>query len=176
MFADVRGYTAMSGERAPSDMAERIAALQRWGTREVDRHGGVIDRFAGDSIMATFNVSGTRVEHAEHALEAAIALQDKAALMDLGLGVGLATGPVIVGAFAPRGNMSVIGETPNLAARLQVEAQAGEVLMSAEAFRRLAGWLEARGLIASAEELPLKGFDSPVPAHRLTRREPLRPD
>lgn len=146
MFADVRGYTAMSGERAPRDMAERIASLQRWATREVDRHGGMVDRFAGDAVMATFNFSGARIDHAEHAMEAAIALQDKAALMDLGLGVGLAAGPAIVGALALGGNVSVIGETTNLAARLQAQALAGEVLLSAGAFRRLTAWLDAKGL------------------------------
>jgi class 3 adenylate cyclase len=169
MFADVRGYTAMSNERAPRDMAERIAALQRWATREVDRHGGMVDKFAGDAVMAIFNVSGAHIDHAEHAMEAAIALQDKAALLELGLGVGLAAGPAIVGTFAPRGNISVIGETTNLAARLQAQAQAGEVLLSADAFRRLMGWLDAKGFPVRAEELSLKGFDAPVAAYRVTR-------
>jgi class 3 adenylate cyclase len=169
MFADVRGYTAMSGERSPRDMAERIASLQRWAAREIDRHGGIVDKFAGDAVMATFNVSGARIDHAEHAMEAAIALQDKGALMDLGLGVGLAAGPAIVGTFVSGSNMSVIGETTNLAARLQSQAQSGEVLLSADAFKRLAGWLDARGFPTSKEELSLKGFDAPVPAYRVTR-------
>ena len=104
-------------------------------------------------------------------MEAAIALQDKAALMGLGLGVGLAAGPAIVGTFQTGNNMSVIGETTNLAARPQARAQAGEVIMSSDAFRRLKGWLDSKALAAKAEELILKGFDSPVPVYRVTRAD-----
>jgi class 3 adenylate cyclase len=63
----------------------------------------------------------------------------------------------------------VIGETTNLAARLQAQAQAGEVLLSAGAFKRLTGWLDSKGLPVSAEKLSLKGFDAPVQAYRVAR-------
>ena len=58
LFADVRGFTEMSGRIAPADMLERIGSLQRWASQEVGRHHGSIDKFAGDAIMATFNISG----------------------------------------------------------------------------------------------------------------------
>ncbi|MDQ6722090.1 MAG: AAA family ATPase, partial [Candidatus Dormibacteraeota bacterium] len=58
LFADVRGFTEMSGRSAPADMLERIGSLQRWASQEVARQHGAIDKFAGDAIMATFNISG----------------------------------------------------------------------------------------------------------------------
>jgi class 3 adenylate cyclase len=90
LFADVRGYTEMSGHNAPADMLERIGSLQRWASQEVSRQHGVIDKFAGDAIMATFNVSGHSVDHTLQALKAAIAIIDKAALAGLPVGAGIA--------------------------------------------------------------------------------------
>ncbi len=169
LFADVRGYTAMTASHAPQDMAERIATLQRWAKNEVERHYGLVDKFAGDAVMATFNASGARVDHCEHAMEAAAALQDKAALRDLRLGVGIAVGPAIVGRFVPDGNVSVLGETTNLAARLQAQAREGEIILSADAYKRLGAWLAQRDLQPSSEQLSLKGFDHPVEVYRVER-------
>ena len=96
--------------------------------------------------MATFNATGTRLDHAREALEAALAMSGKAALLDLGLGIGIAVGPAVVGRTVADGNVSVLGTTTNLAARLQTAAQAGEIVLSDEAHRRVAQWLAERGL------------------------------
>jgi class 3 adenylate cyclase len=117
--------------------------------------------------MATFNVSGSRVDHAVLALEAALALRDKAALMDLPVGIGVAVGPAVVTRSVDDENLSVLGPTTNLAARLQQAASGGEILLSLEAFRRVAPWLGERGLRADPEELELKGFDGAQSAYRL---------
>jgi hypothetical protein len=93
LFADVRGYTALSSTTAPADLAERIGTLHRWAAAEVGRHHGFVDKFAGDAVMATFNATGTRIDHAQEALAAALALSGKAALLDLGVGIGIAVGP-----------------------------------------------------------------------------------
>ena len=162
LFADVRGYTEMTAQRTPDKMADLVAALQRWATREVDRHFGLIDKFAGDAVMATFNVSGDRIDHCRHALQAAIALRDKAALAGVPLGIGLAVGPAVVGRFVPNANLSVIGETTNLAARLQQSAGGGEIMLSDEAYRRVREWLESRSISAKAREVTLKGFKEGV--------------
>src|SRR5205807_1755514 len=55
MFADVRGYTALTAATAPADLADRIETLHRWASAEVGRHHGLVDKFAGDAVMATFN-------------------------------------------------------------------------------------------------------------------------
>jgi adenylate cyclase len=167
MFADVRGYTAMASATTPADLADRISAFQRWAAAEVNRHRGLVDKFAGDAVMATFNASGARLDHATHALETALALSGKAELLDLGVGIGIAVGPAVVRRTAVAGNVSVLGTTTNLAARLQTAAQAGEIVLSEEAHRRVEQWLAERGLEAAPQALELKGFDGPQPAWRI---------
>ena len=172
LFADVRGYTTLSGVAAPADLVDRVASLQRWVTQEVRRRRGLVDKFAGDAVMATFNVSGASVDHTLQALNVALAIRDKAALLQMPVGVGIAVGPAVVGRLAPGANISVLGETTNLASRLQSAAGPGEVLLSAEAYRRVASWLAEKRLAAGEEELSLKGFSSPVVAYRLVAPVP----
>jgi predicted ATPase/class 3 adenylate cyclase len=167
MFADVRGYTALSADAAPADLADRMQALHRWAAAEVSRHHGFVDKFAGDAVMATFNATEARLDHATHALEAALALSGKAALLDLGVGIGIAVGPAVVGRTTADGNVSVLGSTTNLAARLQSAAGAGEIVLSEEAHRRVAQWLAERELEAVPQALELKGFADPQPVWRL---------
>ena len=167
MFADVRGYTPLTSASTPQDLADRITTLHRWAATEVGRRYGIVDKFAGDAVMATFNAAGARVDHAVLALDAALALRDKAALMDLPVGIGIAVGPAVVTRSVGDANVSVLGEATNLAARLQTAAAGGEILLSDEAFRRVSGWLGERGLAVEREELELKGFDGPQPAYRL---------
>src|SRR5258708_28007733 len=125
LFADVRGYTRMTGATAPAQLADRIGSLQRWAAQEVGRHSGIVDKFAGDAVMATFNVSGQTVDHALQAVRAAVAIIDKAALIDLPVGAGVAVGPAVVGRLADSANVSGPGRVTHPAARLQAEAGGG---------------------------------------------------
>jgi class 3 adenylate cyclase len=134
---------------------------------EIDRHHGAVDKFAGDAMMATFNVSGASVDHCLHALQTALALRDKAAMLGLPLGVGIATGPAVVGRMARGANVSVLGEATNLASRLQAQAAAGEVLLSDESNRRVDAWLSERGMGGEPVRLTLKGIDGETLAYRL---------
>jgi class 3 adenylate cyclase len=163
----------MTAQRTPDAMADLVASMQRWATREVERHFGLIDKFAGDAVMATFNVSGDKIDHCRHALQAAIALRDKAALAGVPLGIGLAVGPAVVGRFVPNANLSVIGETTNLAARLQQTAGGGEILLSYEAYRRVREWLGTRSISAEEEEVKLKGFADAVRVFRIPAAQPV---
>ncbi len=173
MFADVRGYTSLTAATSPEELADQITTLHRWAATEVRRRYGIVDKFAGDAVMATFNVAGARVDHAVLALEAALALRDKAALMDLPVGIGIAVGAAIVTRSVDDANVSVLGPATNLAARLQTAAGGGEILLSDEAFRRVAGWLEERRLTIHPEVLTLKGFDEPQPGYRLHAPVPM---
>jgi class 3 adenylate cyclase len=162
LFADVRGYSAMTQKVPPALMADKIGSLQRSAAREVARHHGAVDKFAGDAVMATFNVSGATVDHASHAMRTAVAIRDRARYLGLALGIGIATGPAIVGRLASGGNVSVLGETTNLASRLQGEAGPDEIVLNEEAWRRLRERVEAKH-----EMLELKGFAKPVGAYRV---------
>jgi adenylate cyclase len=170
MFADVRNYTPIAASLSPEELADRMTTLHRWAAAEVGKRQGVVDKFAGDAVMATFNATGARLDHAMQALDAALALRDKAALMDLPLGIGIAVGPAVVSRSVGAGNVSVLGSTTNLAARLQTAAGGGDILLSDEAHRRVASWLEERGLSAEPEQLELKGFDGAQAAYRLSSR------
>jgi adenylate cyclase len=141
--------------------------LYRLARVAVERRQGIIDKFAGDAVMATFNVSGTSTEHTIDAVEAALALRDRAATIELPLGIGISVGPGVVGRGVSDDNIAVTGEATNLAARLQAQAGPGEILLSAEAQRRVAEWLDARGMETTREELELKGFAEPQVVHRL---------
>ena len=173
LFIDVRGYTKMSSEQAPAQLADRIGAFYRWAEQEIERHHGQVSQHSGDAVMATFNVSGSRIDHTAHALEAAIAIRDRANYLKLPLGAGLATGPAIVGQFSAGSSPTALGETVNLAARLQQRANAGEVLLNDEANRRIASSSTGGKWATDPVRLDLKGIDEPVRAFRLA--PPNRP-
>ncbi len=164
LFVDIRGYTAFAGDAVPESLATRVAAFHRWARAEIEAEGGLVDKFAGDAVMATFNVVSPRLDHASAALRAAIGIRDKAAAGGFSVGGGIAVGPAVVGALVAGGNVSAIGTPTNLAARLQAQAGGGQILLSGEAYRRIATWLHERGLIAQRRDLELKGFDGPVEA------------
>ncbi|HLF69620.1 MAG TPA: adenylate/guanylate cyclase domain-containing protein, partial [Actinomycetota bacterium] len=168
MFADIRSYTPMTVSTPPHDLADKMATLFRWAKDEVERHGGVVDKFAGDAVMATFNVSGASVDHPVQALSAALALREKVRLASIPMGIGIAVGPAIVGNAVTGGHLMVAGVATNLAARLQSAAKAGEIILSDEAYRRLEGQVEAMGLKVHREQLELKGFDEAQTVFRLS--------
>jgi adenylate cyclase len=172
MFADVRGYTALSGQMAPPDLADRIGAFYRWSEQEIARHHGLVTQYGGDAVMATFNVSGVRLDHCLHALQAAIAIRDKAAYAGLPVGVGISVGAAVVGQLSPGSPVTAVGETTNLAARLQGQARAGEVVLSQDAYRRVRDWLDSQHLEARQARLSLKGIGKAVHAFVLPSRTP----
>jgi adenylate cyclase len=172
LFADVRGYSELSASVAPEALTERIRMLYRLARVAVQRRQGIVDKFAGDAVMATFNIGGTSTDHTVAALEAALALRDRAQTIELPLGIGIAVGPGVVGRGVSDDNIAVTGEATNLAARLQAQAGPGEILLSAEAHRRVADWLVEHQLEATEEELELKGFTDPQVARRLLAPSP----
>ena len=167
LFADVRGYSELSSNLAPEALTERMRMLYRLARVAVERRQGIIDKFAGDAVMATFNASGSRVDHTIDALDAAFALRDRAASIDLPLGIGISVGPAIVARGVSDANIAVSGEATNLAARLQAAAGPGEILLSADAHRRVSSSLAERNLTATEERLELKGFPETQVAYRL---------
>jgi class 3 adenylate cyclase len=169
MFADVRGYTSMTRASAPADMHDRMTTFYRWARNEIEKNDGMVDRYAGDAVMASWNTTVSSLDHTALAVETAIAIQDKANLMDLPVGVGIAVGPAFVGRMTGSDNVDVIGETTNLAARLQAQAAGGEIALSEDGYRRALPVIERRGLSVSKRVVELKGYDRPVTAFILSR-------
>jgi len=170
LFVDIRGYTAMTAREAPDRLVDTVASFHRWARQEIERHHGLVDKYEGDAVMATFNVTSARLDHALHALQAAIAIRDKATAAGLPVGAGIAVGPAVVGQLTAGGHVSAYGEVTNLASRLQGQAAAGEVLLSDDAFRRSRDWLTSQAMVPDATTLDLKGFAQPVTAYRLGAR------
>jgi class 3 adenylate cyclase/tetratricopeptide (TPR) repeat protein len=172
MFCDLVGSTALSARLDPEDLRDLLATYQRHATAVVEAAGGRVARYEGDGILAYFGYPAASEDDAERAVRAGLELAGGVrvgkgeAEERLGIRIGIATGVVVVGELMRSGaadNPPVVGETPNLAARLQTLAEPGTVLV-AEATRRLTGGLfEYRDCGLK----PMDGFAGPVRVWRV---------
>ena len=169
MFSDLVGSTALSARMDPEDLREVISAYHRCVAETVRRCGGFVAKYMGDGVLAYFGYPRAHEDDAERAVQAGLALVeavpklDTAAGVSLQVRVGIATGLVVVGDLIGAGaaqEQAVVGETPNLAARLQALAEPGAVVISASTRRLTGGLFDYRDLGAVA----LKGFADSVPA------------
>src|SRR6516164_9679546 len=167
MFADLVGSTALSMRMDPEDLREIISAYQRCVTKTVRRFGGFAARYLGDGVLIYFGYPAAHEDDAERAVRAGLALIDAVAALPapepLQVRIGVATGMVVAGDLLGSGEAQehdIVGETPNLAARLQGIAEPNTVVI-AEATRRLIGNLfELRDLGPK----DLKGIAGPLKA------------
>ena len=148
MFCDLVGSTAISARLDPEDMREVIRAYQDACSGAVARYDGFVAKFMGDGVLAYFGFPRAHEEDAERAVRAgldiaaAVAKLDMPAKESLKVRIGIATGIVVVGDLVGQGSaqeQAVVGDTPNLAARLQGLAEPGGVVI-AESTSRSAGW------------------------------------
>ena len=168
MFCDLVGSTALSARLDPEDLQRVIAAYQACIGEVVGRFQGMIARYMGDGVLAYFGYPRAQEDDVEQAVRAALALVEAVPNLRtdadavLQARVGVATGTVVVSELlidhAPA-EQSVIGETPNLAARLQALAEPGTVLICPNTRRLTGGHFDYRYLGARA----LKGWAEPVP-------------
>jgi len=135
LHADVRGYTTMAEELPPDQVVALLLRYHGAAAKAIRATGGTIDRFAGDAILALWNAPSAQADHARLALAGALAMRDAAQQVgtELGYGVGVHTGEAMVGNLGSEQyqNFTAIGDTVNVAARLQSQAKAGEVICSA---------------------------------------------
>jgi class 3 adenylate cyclase/predicted ATPase len=165
VFTDLVGSTALASRLDPEDLGGVIGAYHRCVAAAVRRFDGFVAKYMGDGVLAYFGYPSAHDDDAERAVRAGLAVVEAvrgiAAAGPLEVRIGIATGLVVVGELTGEGEAQergVIGETPNLAARLQALAEPGSVVI-APATRRLLGSrfaLRARGPHA------LKGFAEPV--------------
>ena len=168
VFADLSGYTAIAERMDPEAVKNLVdRSLRRLG-EEVDRYGGRVDKYIGDNVMAVFGAPVAHEDDAERAVRAALGMQYamteiNESLNDthgvtLELRVGVNTGEVVAGAVGD--GYTVIGDTVNVAARLQSAARPGSVTVGQRTFRATGQAVEYQRL----EPLELKGKAEPVPA------------
>ena len=147
MFCDLVGSTALSARLDPEDVREIVGAYHRCCADLIAKAGGFVAKYMGDGVLAYFGYPQAHEHDAERAVHAGLALVEAvpklktAAGVPLQVRVGIATGVVVVGDLIGSGaaqEQAVVGETPNLAARLQVLAEPNMVVI-AEGTRRLLG-------------------------------------
>ncbi len=171
IFADLAGFTAFSEGREPRAVSEMLNAyFEAAIPAVVQHHGGEIDRIVGDELMATFNTRGDQPDHPQRAAAAALDVQRETGAVAAAhpdwprFRVGVNTGEALVGVLGAREGRSytVIGDTVNVASRLQSAAPVGAVAVGAATLRYLTG---AR--VRSLGALPLRGKSEPVDAYVL---------
>jgi class 3 adenylate cyclase len=171
MFADLVGSTVMSTRLDPEDLREVIGAYHRCCGEQIAKSGGFVARYMGDGILAYFGYPQAHEDDAERAVRAGLASVAAVAKLGDGAGaalrmrIGIATGLVVVGDAAAQEH-DVVGETPNLAARLQALAEPDAIVIDASTRRLLAGLFEYHDLGA----IEVKGFAAPVQAYQVIRQ------
>jgi class 3 adenylate cyclase/tetratricopeptide (TPR) repeat protein len=168
LFCDVTGSTALGESTDPEALRALLARYFERMKEIVERHGGTVEKFIGDAVMAVFGVPQVHEDDALRAVRAAVEMRN--ALPDLGVQarIGVTTGEVVTGTE----ERLATGDATNVAARLQQAARTGEILIGEDTFRLVRHAVEAEVV----EPLELKGKAEPVPAWRLlaVTEEPAR--
>ena len=172
MFSDLVGSTALSGRMDPEDLREIISSYQKCVAETVQRFGGFVAKYMGDGVLIYFGYPQAHEDDAERAVRAGLeliaAVSELKAASPLQTRVGIATGLVVVGDLIGSGEAQergIIGETPNLAARLQAIAEPNTVVI-AESTRKLLGNLFDLNDVGAQD---LKGIGRPVRAWAVLR-------
>jgi class 3 adenylate cyclase/tetratricopeptide (TPR) repeat protein len=174
MFCDLVGSAALAARLDPEDMWGVIASYHACIGEVVAPYEGMIARYMGDGALVYFGYPRAQEDEAEQAVRAALALVDAVPKLQtnveaaLQVRIGIATGTVVVSEILideTPAEKAVIGETPNLAARLQALAEPGTVLICPQTHRLTAGHFDYRDLGAIA----LKGWAEPVPVWQVLR-------
>jgi PAS domain S-box-containing protein len=164
MHGDVRGYTTVAEVLEPERVLELLMRYHGEAVAALQAEGATIDRFIGDAILALWNAPAAQPDHTRQAFRGALALQRavKAVGSELTYGVGIHTGEAVVGNLGSDRymNYTAIGDTVNVAARLQSAAASGAVVCSGAALRAAGPGVRATPL----GELMVKGRKSPVEA------------
>jgi class 3 adenylate cyclase/CheY-like chemotaxis protein len=175
LFSDIRGFSAIAERLSAREIAEIVGRHLGAMAEIVLEHGGTIDKFQGDAVMAVFGAPEPLSDHADRALRCALAMQRRQAELNaegwgspsvdgLHIGVGVNTGLVIAGAVGGGGRLeyTVIGDAVNVAQRLQSEAEGGEVVASAATVSAAPG-------VAADPIGPrhVKGREEPVEVYRV---------
>jgi tetratricopeptide (TPR) repeat protein len=159
VFVDLVGSTALVAASDPEVVRRRVTEFFDLASRSIATHGGTVEKFAGDAVMAAFGVPIAHEDDAQRALSAALEIRAAVAGLGLEAAIGLEAGEVV---SEDADSTFVTGQAVNVAARLQQAAEPNEILVGAGAHRLAAPAIE----LEEAGTRNLGGFSEPVPVWR----------
>ena len=178
LFADIRGFTQISEQLSPEAIVKMLNTYLSVAADAVVKYDGIVNKFAGDSIMAVWNAPQSQPEHALLAVKAAWEAQQKitelkqsdSQLFPVQFGIGINTGIALAGnvGSAGRSEYTVIGDSVNTASRICSSTPGGEVWIGAETYNQTKDYIETEKL----EPQTLKGKAAPVMVYRVTAWRP----
>lgn len=178
LISDIRGYSGIAERTDPTTLAGQLNRHRAEMNRAIIDHGGSVMQFVGDAVMAVFGAPAPLAGHADRALISAVAMHDAQAVVNVewhgrglepfGLGIGLSTGAVAAALFGSEDRMeyTVVGDTVNLAQRLQEWGEPGETVLSEATYAALSAPPDSDAL----DPATVKGREAPVHAHRFPKR------
>lgn len=176
LFADVKGFTAMSESMDAEDVTEIMNALWQRLDRIIVAQNGAIDKHIGDAIMAVWGTAVTREEDPERAIRAALEMQkelhtfaqEQRTDVPLRLRIGINTGPALLGQVGTTGEFTAMGDTVNTASRLESAAPVGGILISHDTCRHV------QTIFETTEQKPItvKGKAEPLRVYTVTGLKP----
>jgi adenylate cyclase len=175
LFCDLRGFTPLSERLNPEQVVSLLNEFYTLAIETVFQHDGTLDKFMGDAVMAVFGAPIPHHDHALRAVKTALTLRDRfeafnahraqRGLETIGAGIGVSVGEVVAGTVGTEDRMeyTVIGDSVNLAARLESNAKAGQILISQRTWELVRDQVEARPL----GPVRVKGKEEEVEVHEL---------
>jgi class 3 adenylate cyclase/tetratricopeptide (TPR) repeat protein len=182
LFADVANFTSISEKLDPEQVHEIMDGCFKILMDEIHKYEGTINQFTGDGVMALFGAPVAHEDHAQRACFAALAIQKKMVgfcerlkeenKIDFNLRIGINTGPVVVGSIGDdlRMDYTALGDTTNLAARMQQGAEPGKILITDST----QNYISLHFITESLGELQIKGKEAPITAYLLKRAHGIR--
>jgi class 3 adenylate cyclase/predicted ATPase len=184
LFADISGFTALAETMDHEIVSSVINSLWSRVDRAIHDHGGRIDKHIGDAVMAIFGAPTAREDDPERAIRAALQIQaevqnwkrefddstfnQQSKTQNIHLRIGINTGPVLLGTIGTIGEYTAIGDTVNLASRLEHAAPVGGILISHDTYQHVRGIFETTAL----EPMSIKGKSEPVKVYTVNRIKP----
>ncbi|MCI0713962.1 MAG: tetratricopeptide repeat protein [Chloroflexi bacterium] len=174
LMADVSGFTAMSETMDAEEVTDVMNALWQGLDGAIVAHGGMIDKHIGDAVMALWGADDAREDDPENAIRAALDMQ--AALTQfpedhnatLKMRIGINTGPVLLGTIGSTDEFTAMGDTVNLASRLEYAAPVDGVLISHDTYRHVRGVFD----VQAQKPITVKGKAEPVQTYVVLRAKP----
>ncbi|MBW2634405.1 MAG: AAA family ATPase, partial [Deltaproteobacteria bacterium] len=181
-FSDVTGFTALSEKQDPEAIHQIMDGCFKILMQEIHKYEGTINQFTGDGVMALFGAPLAHEDHAQRACHAALAIQKSLTVYgrkiktefgsDFKMRIGLNSGPVVVGAIGNdlRMDYTAVGDTTNLAARMESLAEPGSILISDSTYRLVKNYFEFENL----GEVAVKGKQALQAVYKLIRASEIR--